>query len=175
MLNPKIEKALNEQLNKEFFSSYLYLSMSAYYSTLSLDGFANWMRVQYDEEFFHAMKFYAYIIERGGKVVLETITKPQTDWEGVIDVFEATLEHERFVTSSINNLASLAVEEKDHATINFLNWFVNEQVEEEATAENILNKLKLIGEDGNGVYMMDKELATRVFVPPVTPAAKKQP
>lgn len=170
MLSPKIEKALNEQLNREFFSAYLYLSMSAYCSSLSLDGFANWMRVQYDEEFFHAMKFYSYIIDRGGKVTLESIDKPQTDWKGVIDVFSATLEHERFITSSINELATLSLEDKDHATANFLQWFINEQVEEESTADNILNKLKLIGEDGNGIYMIDKELATRVYTPPTTTA-----
>ncbi len=166
MLTSKMEQALNEQLNKELFSSYLYLAMSSYCDALGLQGASNWMNVQSEEEHFHAMKIYKYIQERGGRVMLEQIDKPQSEWKSLLDVFEATLEHEQFITKSINELMSLAIEEKDHASCSFLNWFIDEQVEEEATVGDLLNKIKLIGETGNAAFVLDQELAKRIFVPP---------
>lgn len=168
MLNKRLEVAINEQINAELYSAYLYLSMGAYFEAQNLSGFANWMRVQFQEEQFHALKFFDYINERGGKVVLEAIEKPKVDWENAVEVFEETLKHEYHVTSLINNLMDIAIEEKDHATKSFLNWYVDEQVEEEANASALLEQLKLIDGKGHGMLMLDKELATRVFVPPVT-------
>ncbi|WP_320171524.1 ferritin [Maridesulfovibrio sp.] len=168
MSNKVLEKALNEQLNAEFYSSYLYLSMSAYFSDIGLSGFANWMRVQAQEEQFHALKFYDYINERGGRVILSSIDSPQTEWESPLDCVKGVLEHEKKVTSLINNLVDLAITEKDHATNIFLQWFVTEQVEEEDSVNEVLNKLKLIDGKGNGMFILDKELALRVFTPPTT-------
>ena len=166
MINEKMQDAINEQINAEMYSAYLYLSMSAYFESEGLSGFANWMRVQYDEEVFHAMKFFNYVAERGGRVTLKAIDAPQAEWKSVIDVFENTLEHERHVTSLINNLVDLSIELKDHATNQMLQWFVEEQVEEESTAETILDELKLIGEAKSGLFMMNRELAQRTFSPP---------
>jgi ferritin len=170
MINEKIEKAMNEQINHEIYSSYLYLSMSAYFSSLNLNGFANWMRVQAKEEDLHAMKFYDYIIERGGRVTLETIKGPETTWDSPLVVFESAYKHEIFVTSLINNLVDIAITERDHASNSFLKWFVDEQVEEEASADKIVQELKFIGDNRHALFMIDRELATRVFIPPVTPA-----
>jgi len=167
MISKKLEKAINAQINKELYSEYLYLSMAAYFENLNLSGFANFMRVQVQEERFHAMKFFDYVLERGGKIELEQIDKPITEFKSAMEVFEKTVEHEQFVTSSINELMELAIKEKDHAAKSFLNWYVDEQVEEEATVEAILRKLKMINGEGNGLLMMDKELAARVFNPPV--------
>ncbi len=164
----RIEKQLNEQLNKEFYSSYLYLAMSAYCESISLPGFAHWMKTQAQEELFHAMKFYDYINERGFKVDLLKIDEPEKEWESPLNIFEEVLKHEQFITDSINNLVNIAEEEKDHATRIFLNWFVSEQVEEEASVDTILQKLKLTGGKGSGLFMIDKELSTRVFTPPAT-------
>ena len=166
MLNKKIQKKINEQINEELFSAYLYLAMSAYCEDINLPGFANWMNVQFEEEQFHAMKFINYINERGGRVELEAIEKPQVIWDSMIDVFEATLQHEQHITSKINDIMDLAVKEKDHATISFLNWYVDEQVEEENTADGILNRLKMINGEGNGMLMLDKEMAARTFTAP---------
>jgi ferritin len=166
MINSKVEKAINEQINKEYFSAYLYLSMAAYCEKESLSGIANWMKIQFEEEQFHAMKFFNYINERGGTVTLTSLEDPKTEWKNVIEVFEDTLEHERFITKSINDIMEIAIEERDHATVSFLNWYIDEQVEEEANAETILNRLKLINGEGNGILMLDKEMSTRVFVPP---------
>lgn len=166
MSNKVLEKALNEHLNAEFYSAYLYLSMSAYFSDIGLSGFANWMRVQAQEEQFHALKFYDYINERGGKVTLEAIEAPETEWASPLDCIKAVLEHEQKVTALINNLVDLAIQEKDHATNIFLQWFVTEQVEEEDNVNEILNKLKLLNGEGNGMFIMDKELSTRVFTQP---------
>lgn len=166
MLNKKIQKKINEQINEELFSAYLYLAMSAYCEDINLPGFANWMNVQFEEEQFHAMKFINYINERGGRVELEAIEKPQVKWDNMIDVFEATLQHEQHITSKINDIMDLAVKEKDHATISFLNWYVDEQVEEEDTADGILNRLKMINGEGNGMLMLDKEMAARTFTAP---------
>jgi ferritin len=168
MQNEKIQEALNKQLNAELYSSYLYLSMSAYFSSVELSGFANWMRVQAQEELMHAMKFYDYINERGGRVTLTEIEAPQTEWESPQAAFDHVYKHEQKVTGLINDLVNLAIEEKDHATNNFLSWFVTEQVEEEASASDVLKKIKLIGKDGSGLFMLDKELGTRIFTPPAS-------
>jgi ferritin len=165
MITEKIEKALNQHLNEELYSSYLYLSMCAYFQIQNLSGFANWMKVQYQEENFHAMKFYDYIIQKGGKITLLKIDQPKTSWSSTLEVFEETLKHEQKITALINNLVDLAIQEKDHATVNFLNWFVNEQVEEEANVEKILSEIKMVGDNKTGLFMMDRELGTRVFVP----------
>ncbi len=165
-MNEKLVKALNEQINKEMFSAYLYLSMSAYCASIGLTGFANWMRVQYDEEFFHATKIFNYLIERGEDVELQAIDKPQKSWADIIAVFEATYEHEKFITSSINSLMDIALDVKDYAAQSFLSWYINEQVEEEANADELLKKLKLIKGDYNALLNIDKDCATRVFVQP---------
>jgi len=166
MIPKKLEKALNEQINAEFYSAYLYLSMSAYLTDVSLTGFANWMRVQFEEEKFHAMKIYDFVLDRGGKVKLKAIEAPKHKWNNIIDVFEDVLKHEQHVTSLINELMSLAIAEKDHATANFLQWFVDEQVEEEATVSDLLAQLKLVEGKGSGLFMLDREAAQRQFVEP---------
>lgn len=160
-MNERVQLELNKQINAELSSAYLYLSMSAYLSTISLDGFAKWMRMQFDEEQAHAMKLYDYVIERGGNVELQTIDAPQIEWKNIIDVFEHTLAHEKNVTSLINELTSIAQEEKDYATVNALQWFVTEQVEEEATASRMLDQLKLINGEGPGLFMLDREAGAR--------------
>ena len=166
MLSERMMKALNKQLNAELYSAYLYLSMAAYFESKNLKGFANWMRVQAQEELMHAMKFFDYINERGGRVYLEAIEKPPTEWKSPLDVFEATYEHEVKVTSMINDLVNMSMEEKDHATYNMLQWFVAEQVEEEASADEIRQQLRMIKEDGRGIMMLDRELKQRTFTPP---------
>ena len=171
MLSKKMEAALNEQLNKEIYSAYLYMSMSAYSTYIGLKGFANWFMVQYQEEMMHAMKFYDYINNKGGRVKLMAIDAPPTEFQSPLDMFDKTLKHEQFVTKRINDLVDLAIKEKDHATNIFLQWYVTEQIEEEANDSDIIAKLKLVGETGEGLFMLDKELAARVFVPP--PASKE--
>jgi ferritin len=166
MIAKKTEEAFNQQLNAETFSAYLYWSMSAALEGMNLPGFANWMRIQAQEEMTHAMKFYDHIIERGGTVTLTAIEGPETQWTDVKAVFETTLEHEQKVTAMINDLMDLALAEKDHASTMFLQWFVTEQVEEEATAMDILGKLEIAGATAGGLYMLDKEMAGRVFTPP---------
>lgn len=172
MINSKLETAINEQINAETYSAYLYLSMSAYCQSINLKGFANWLMVQYKEESDHAMIFYNYLTERGGKIKLEAIEKPQTDWKNIIDVFESVLKHEQHITLLINNLMSHSIEQKDHATSSFLKWFVDEQVEEEANAEEILNQLKMIEGTGSGLFMLDREAKARVYNMPA-PLAQK--
>ena len=167
MINKKMEQALNGQFNAEYYSSYLYLSMSAYFASIDLPGFANWMRIQVQEEEFHALKFYDYIIERAGRMTLQSIETPPNDWSSPLDVFEATLVHEQKVTGLINDLMYLARDEKDNATEIFLQWFVNEQVEEEDNVNTVLAQLKRIKDSPEALYMLDKELAQRVFTPPV--------
>jgi ferritin len=162
MLNPKVSTALNQQINAELFSEYLYLSMAAHFESESLKGMANWMRIQAGEERMHAMKFYQFILDRGGKVTLTAIDAPKTSWASPLEVFKEAYAHEIKVTGLINSLATLAIEEKDHATHQFLNWFVNEQVEEESNAQTIVDRLKLVGDNGLAIYMLDQELATRV-------------
>jgi ferritin len=168
MVNVKIQEALNKQLNAELYSSYLYLSMCAYFESINLKGFANWMRIQAQEELMHAMKFYDYIDERGGRVTLTKIDGPPTQWETPRAVFEHVYQHEQKVTGLINTLVDLALSESDHATNNFLQWFVAEQVEEEASADEVIQKLKIVGDQGGGLFMLDRELGQRVFTPPAT-------
>lgn len=165
MLNKKVEAAMNEQIKWEFYSGYMYLSMSAYFNELGLSGFATWMQNQYEEEIFHALKMHKYVTEAGGRVKLEAIDQPPHTWDSALDCFEYSLNHERSVTERINNLATLAQEEKDHATYIFLQWFISEQVEEEDTFGDVVNKLRLVG-DGGGLFMLDKELGVRTFVRP---------
>ena len=166
MLSKNMESALNEQVKWEFWSAYLYLSMSAYFEDLGLMGFANWMKVQDQEERFHATKFYEFTIQRGGRIKLQTLEAPPSDWKSPLEVFKEVLKHEQGVTARINALMDLAIKDKDHATVSFLNWFVDEQVEEEANATDLINKLKLVEGNPSAVYMLDKELAARVFTPP---------
>ena len=162
MLSKKIEKALNDQINAETYSSYLYLAMASYFGSLNLAGFVNWLKVQALEELYHAMKIYAFVEERGGRPVLGAIACPPKEWKSPVKVFEAVLAHERKVTGLINGLVNLAVQEKDHASNNFLQWFVGEQVEEEDSANGVLQKLKLVDDKG-GMFMLDREMATRVM------------
>ena len=166
MISKKMEKALNEQVNAELLSAYLYLSMEAYFKSLNLNGFANWMRVQTQEEVAHAMKIYGFIDERGGRITLKAIDGPQTKWDSPLTVFKDIYKHEQKVTSLINNLVNLAIEEKDHATNTFLQWFVNEQVEEEASADQVVQQLIMMEKAPGGMFMLDRELAQRVFTPP---------
>lgn len=167
-MNPKVEKAINEQINAEFYSAYLYLSMSSWFDSAGLRGFAHWERVQEMEERDHALKFLDYLLSRGGKAVMEKIDAPPSVWTDAKDAFEAQLTHELKVTELINNLVNLSISEKDHATAQFLQWFVSEQVEEEENARTILDQLKMISQEkGVGLlYMLDKELAMRVYTPP---------
>lgn len=167
MINEKIEKEINKQINAELWSAYLYLSMSSYFESTSLKGFANWMWIQAREEVTHAMRLYKYVIERGGRVILMEINKVPLTWKSPLDSFEETYAHEQKVTSLINRIVKIAETEKDYATINMLQWFINEQVEEESSADEIIQKLKLIGKDTNGLFMLDQELRNRVFTPPI--------
>jgi ferritin len=166
MLSEKMQEALNKQLNAELYSAYLYLSMAAYYYSINLNGFANWMKVQNQEETMHAMKFYQFINDRAGMIWLDAIAKPPTTWSSPLEVFEETLKHEEKVTGLINNLVDLAIAERDHATNAFLQWFITEQVEEEASANEIIQTLNLAGNDPHALFMLDRELGTRVFTPP---------
>ena len=168
MLVKKIEDAFNEQINWELYSGYLYLSMSAYFLSINLNGFANWMRVQALEELTHAMKFFDFINERSGRIALLETKAPPKEWESPLAAFQDAYEHECFVSGRINDLVNLALEEKDHASNNFLQWFVAEQVEEEASVDEVAQKLKIIGSDGGGIFMLDQELGQRVFTPPAS-------
>lgn len=161
MASNKMMDALNEQLNKEMYSSYLYLSMSTYFEDQNLIGMATWMKTQSQEEYAHAMKFYDYILQIDGRVKLLKIDEPASEWDSPKAAFENALKHEKFITKSIHELVDLALEEKDHATHAFLNWFVNEQVEEEDTAKGIIDKFTLIGDNKSGMYMLDNELGSR--------------
>ncbi|MDO9577033.1 MAG: ferritin [Candidatus Cloacimonadales bacterium] len=167
MLPKKIEDAINLQINKELFSEYLYLSMATYFAAEGLSGFENFFVVQAQEERFHAMKFYHFVNERGGRVLLKKLSDPKTDFASIEEVFQLSLAHERFISKSIYELMDLAIEEKEHATKSFLNWFIDEQVEEEASMQAILDKLKLIDGKGQGLLMLNTELAARVYTPPV--------
>jgi len=166
MISNKMADALNDQVNAELYSAYLYLSMESYFKAQNLNGFANWMKVQTQEEVSHAMKIYDFIDERGGRVLMKAIEGPPTDWDSALTVFKAVYEHEQKVTSLINNLVDLAINEKDHATNSFLQWFVNEQVEEEASADEIVQQLKMMENAPGGMFMLDRELGQRVFIPP---------
>ncbi|MDD5459936.1 MAG: ferritin [Phycisphaerae bacterium] len=166
MISKSMEKALNEQINAEMYSAYLYLSMESYFRSLDLAGFANWMRIQVQEEMVHAMKIYDFVDARGGRIILKSIAAPQAEWKTPLAVFEATYKHEQKVTGLIHGLVSLAIKEKDHATGSFLQWFVNEQVEEESSADKIVKQMKMMGNAPGGMFMLDRELGQRVFTPP---------
>jgi len=166
MIDQRMQEALNKQINAEIYSAYLYLSMSAHFQSVNLAGFANWMRVQWQEELAHALKFYDYVNERGGRVVLQPVEAPPSAWDSPLALFEQVHQHEQKVTGMINKLVDLAVEIRDHVTNNVLQWFVAEQVEEEASADEVVQKLKLVGDDPSALFMIDRELAQRVFVPP---------
>jgi len=172
MLAKKMEKALNDQINAELYSAYLYLSMAAYFENENLPGFASWMRVQTQEEVMHAMKIYDYVNGQGGRVTLKSIDEPPAKWESPLDAFQATYKHEQVVTGRINDLVTQAVAEKDHATNAFLQWFVTEQVEEEKSADEIVQKLKKIADAPGAMYMLDNEMGQRVFTPPTAEGEK---
>jgi ferritin len=166
MIGKKMELALNEQVNREMYSAYLYMAMSSWSDSKGMKGFANWFMVQYHEEMLHAMKIYEYIIRQGGKTLLQAIKEPPSSFSGPLDMFRKTLEHEHFITRSINELVDLAIEEKDHATHIFLQWYVTEQIEEEENDNTIIGQLEMMGDSKNGVYMLDKELAARMTTVP---------
>jgi ferritin len=166
MLHPKMQDAINKQINAEYFSAFLYLAMAARFNGLGLAGGANWMNVQFQEELAHAKKFFDYVGERGGTAKLETIAGPPTEWQDALAMFEHAYAHEQKVTGLINGLADLALELKDHATHNFLQWFIAEQVEEEASADAMVQKLKLTKDAPGGIFQLDAEMAARVFTPP---------
>ncbi|MEG3225565.1 MAG: ferritin [Methanobacteriales archaeon Met13] len=166
MLDERMQEALNFQMNRELYSAYLYLAMAAYFEDQDLPGFANWMRIQAQEELSHAMKFYDYLVQRGARAIMTNIEAPPSEWESATAVFEHVYEHEQMVTGLINQLVDLAQELSDHATHNFLQWYVAEQVEEEESASGALQKVKMAGESGSGLYLVDQELAQRVFHPP---------
>ncbi|MGQ9609886.1 MAG: ferritin [bacterium] len=161
MISKKIQDAFNEQIQAEMFSSYLYLSMAAYFHSINMDGMAKWMHVQVREENGHAMKFFQHIIDRSGKVELMQIDKPKTEWSSPLEAFSEAYKHEKYITGRINNLVNLAKEESDNAASIFLQWFVTEQVEEEANTSKITEKLKKIGDSTNGLFMLDSQLGKR--------------
>jgi len=167
MIKQILQDAINEQINKEIFSAYYYLSMVAYLESEDLPGFAQFFRIQVEEEKFHAMKLFDYVNERGGKVILKGINNPKTDFESPLQVFELAYKHEQYVTELINNLMDITIKENDHALRSFLQWFIDEQVEEEATMSKYVNQLERINGNGQGLIMLDRELAQRIFVPPV--------
>ena len=170
MISQKMQEALNGQVAAEFYSAYLYLSMSAYLESIDLQGFAGWMRVQYQEEVSHAEKIFDHVIERDGRAVIKAWEAPPAEWKSALDVFETAYKHEQKVTGLINGLVDQALAEKDHATYNFLQWFVNEQVEEEASVKTIVQQLKLLGDSRAGLFQIDRELGQRTFVPPADTA-----
>lgn len=161
MLSKKMQDAINEQINKELYSAYLYLSMGAWAETQNLSGFAHWMHEQFEEETEHALKFFDYIVDRGGRVTLKAIDAPQLEWKSPLAMFEQVLEHEQYVTSLIHNLYALAVKENDYPSQVLLQWYISEQVEEEKHATEIVDTLKMVGEKGQALVMLDRELAKR--------------
>lgn len=166
MLSKKVVELLNDQVNKEFYSAYLYLDMSNYYKNEGLDGFANWYKIQAQEERDHAVLFIEYLQQNGEAVVLEAIGKPDKEFSKFTDPLEAGAEHERFVTGLIHNIYAAAYDEKDFRTMQFLDWFVKEQAEEEENADDLIRKFELFGGDSKGLYMLDNELAARVYSAP---------
>ncbi len=173
-INKKVEDAINKQINAELYSAYLYLGMSSKCVETNLKGIANWLYVQAQEEMTHAMKFYRFVLDRGGHPVMPAIEGVRTDWKDPLEMFEAAYEHEKKVSAMINAIMDVAIAERDHATSSMLNWFVDEQVEEEANSSEIAEKLKLIGASKDGLLMLDKELSTRVFVDRTQPAGGAQ-
>lgn len=170
MLDKKMLDAINDQMMFEIFSANIYLSMATWFDEKNLTGFANWMKVQYQEEMFHAMKFYGHITERGGRVLIKGLDAPQAEWASPLAAFENAFEHEQLVTSRINDLVALAADLKDFASLNFLQWYVSEQVEEESGVDGIVQQLKLMQGAPGGLFMLDRELAQRVYTPPATGA-----
>ena len=170
MISQRIQDVMNEQIKHETFSAYLYFSMAAYFHAKSLDGMAQWMKAQAQEEFGHALRFFNHINDRGGRIELQALEKPQTQWESPLAAFKAALHHEEFITAKINDLAKHADEENDRAAGIMLQWFVTEQVEEEATVSSVIDMLELIGDSGHGLLMADRELGTRVAGPILPPA-----
>lgn len=168
MLKKEIIDALVAQLNKEFQSAYIYLGMSAYASKIGLNGSSNWFLVQYQEEVAHAMKFFKYLKDQDVAITLPALKEANVEFDSILDTFKKSLAHEQTMTENLNELSDLAMKNKDHATYNMLQWYVTEQVEEEATVSEIIDKIKLVGDDGYGLYAIDQELATRVFVDPTT-------
>jgi len=161
MMKEKVYEELNKQVNMEIYSAYLYLSMATYFDAENLKGFSHWMKMQYEEEMEHAMKIYDYLYDQGQRVILTQINAPQSKWESPLFAFEDAYSHEQLVTSLINRLVDLVVGEKDHEANVFLQWFVTEQVEEEATADGVVQKLKLIGSSAKELLSLDRELAQR--------------
>jgi len=166
MLSNKMLAGLNDQITKEFYSAYLYMSMAAYFEREALPGLAKWMRVQSQEESCHALIFFNYVCEQNAVVKLGALQAPPSEFKSPADIFEKALAHERFITASINGLVDIALKERDHATKQFLEWFVKEQVEEEASADTLLTQIKRVA-DGNALFVLDKDAGTRVFVLPV--------
>jgi len=166
MISKKMQDALNQQINAELYSAYLYLSMQAYFVSENLPGCANWMKAQTQEELMHAMKIYDFLNERAGRIQLKAIEQPQSEWQSPLAAFEAAYKHEQKVTGLINQLVNLAIEEKDHATNTFLQWFVNEQVEEEASVSEVVQKFKMTENTPSGLFMIDRELGQRLSTPP---------
>jgi ferritin len=165
MLSKKIETALNKQMNLEMYSSYLYLSMAAYFDGINLEGFAHWMKLQAQEELMHSIKIFDHILERDSTVKLEAIKAPAAIWKTPVAACQAVLKHEQFNTKQINTLMDLAYSEKDHASKTFLQWFIDEQVEEEATASTLVERLKMVKDSGGGLFMLDRQLAVRTLGP----------
>ena len=162
-MKKNVESAINKQIQAEFYSAYMYLAMAAYFDSSDLPGMANWMKIQAQEEITHGMKFYQFLVDRGATPVMEALQKPTATYASPLAVFKAALKHEQLVTSLIHNLYELAVKEKDYAFQSFLKWYIDEQVEEEANATEMIDKIKLAGEKGPGLFMLDKELAARKF------------
>ena len=167
MISEKLQEAFNDQINKEFYSEYLYLAMKVYFQELNLQGFVNWFDVQVQEEHAHAMGMVNYLNDRGGKIDLRAIEKPVVEGNTPLEVFEHVLRHEEYVTSRINHVMDVAEEVKDRAAMHLLDWYIKEQVEEEATVGGVLATLRLIGDDKKALLMLDKDLAARTFVAPV--------
>ena len=166
MLDQKIHNALNDQMIFEMYSANIYLSMATWFDDKNLSGFSKWMKAQYHEEMFHAMKLYGYIVERGERVTMTGLDAPATEWESPLAAFQDALEHERLVSRRINDIVALASDQKDFATVNFLQWFVSEQVEEEATVDGVVQQLKMVEGAPGGLFMLDRELGQRVYAPP---------
>jgi ferritin len=171
-MNPTVEQALNEQIHAEFFSFYLYLSVSSYFTAQHLDGFAHWMRIQAQEEQIHAMKLFDHVNERGGTVQLMALDAPQISWESPSAAVEAVLKHEQHISERINNIADLANKENDHATTVLMHWYVSEQVEEEATADTLFHQVKMVESSPHGLLMIDRELAGRPAPAPADASAE---
>jgi ferritin len=167
MLSEQLVGLINKQINYEFFSEHIYLAISAYCADQDLDGFANFFRVQAEEERFHAMKFFNYLVDMNARVLISSLPEPRNNYDSILDAFKASLQYEQTNTRNIYNIADAATEERNHATISFLKWFIDEQVEEEALMNSLIKKLERIGNDSAALYILDTELAARTFTPPV--------